>query len=93
MGMICPECGQRKAVVGHITINGLPPKSAGDVIASRLACGHVVGGEDYEALVEQVRKIDVKKVDKIALANKEARNAKTAAYKAHVEEVRDNGTE
>lgn len=93
MGMICPECGERVAVVGHITINGLPPKSAEDVIASRLACGHVVGGEDYEALVEQVRKIDLKKIEKIAFATKEARNAKTAAYKAHVEEVTDNGTE
>jgi len=93
MGKICPECGKRVPVVGHITINGLPPKSAEDVIASRLACGHVVGGEGYEALVEQVRKIDLKRVERVALATKEARNAKTAAYKAHVEEVKDNGTE
>lgn len=93
MGKICPECGERSAVVGHITVNGLPPKSPEDVIASRLKCGHVVGGEDYEALVEQVRKIDVRKVEKITLANKQARNEKTAAYKAHVEEVTNDGTE
>lgn len=93
MGMICPECGTRQDVVGHITIDGLPPKSADDVIASRLACGHVVGGEDYEELVATVRKIDTRRADRIILANKDARNEKTAAYKAHVEGMVDNGTE
>ena len=93
MGMDCPECGTRQAVVGHVTVDGLPPKSADDVIASRLACGHVVGGEDYDELVATVRKIDARCAERILLAKKEARNAKTAAYKAHVEEMSDNGTE
>jgi len=93
MGKLCPECGERQNVVGHITINGLPPKSADDVIASRLSCGHVVGGEGYDALVAEVQRIDVEKVKQIEDVKRWARNAKTAAYKAHVEEMNTNVTE
>lgn len=93
MGMDCPYCGTRQDVVGHVTVDGLPPKSADDAIASRLACGHVVGGEDYEELVAKVRNIDSRRAQRIELINKEARNDKAAAYKAHVEEMSDNGTE
>jgi len=93
MGMLCPECGERKSVVGHVTVNGLPPKSADDVIASRLSCGHVVGGEGYDALVAEVQRIDVEKVKQTEAVKKWARNAKTAAYKAHVEEMNTNVTE
>lgn len=93
MGMICPDCGTRQAVVGHITIDGLPPKSADDVIASRLACGHVVGGEGYDELVATVARIDKKRAERIQLVNKEARNEKIVAYKAHVAEVSSDVTE
>jgi len=93
MGMICPECGERQNVVGHITVNGLPPKSADDVIAERLACGHVVGGADYEMLLDAVKRIDQKRAEKIEFANKEARNKKTAAYKAYIMEVNNDVTE
>ena len=89
MAKLCPQCGNRQNVVGHITVDGLPPKSADDVIAERLACGHVVGGEGYDELVAEVRRIDVEAVKDIEEIKLYARNAKTAAYKAHVEGVNE----
>lgn len=89
MAKLCPQCGKRQNVVGHITVDGLPPKSAGDVIAERLACGHVVGGEGYDELVAEVRRIDVEMVKQVEGLKQGARNAKTAAYKAHVKGVNE----
>ena len=93
MGTICPECGERSNVVGHITVNGLPPVKPDEIIASRLACGHVVGGEGYEELVRVVSGIDVDMVRAIENIKTRARYDKTTDYKAFVEEAKKDVTE
>lgn len=47
MGMQCPECDTYQAQVRVITIDDKPPKKAADVIAVELACGHIVGSQEY----------------------------------------------
>lgn len=66
MGKNCPICGAYSPIRRNITHDSRPAIKASDVIASELACGHRVGGEDfmkYEAarktiLAEQVEKVN-----------------------------------
>jgi len=74
MGMLCPECGERFAVVANITADGKGARSAVDVIAHRLACGHVVGGEAYNAFIvqaDEIRKEEQERILKIRAASKD----------------------
>lgn len=65
MGMFCPECGKREAVVANITADGVGARKAEDVIAHRLACGHVVGGEAYTEFIKQAEGIRQETRDRI----------------------------
>ena len=52
MGQQCPECNLYQPQVQCITFNHEPARKATDVIAVKLACGHEVGGEEYERYKE-----------------------------------------
>jgi len=81
MGAICPEgCGYQP-IQQNITATGMPARKAEDVIAQRLRCGHVIGGEEYTDFLKEVNKINKdthKRVTEIELS---AKNAKAALAK------------
>jgi hypothetical protein len=64
-----------------ITKDGLGVTKADEVIAKRLGCGHVVGGEDYKTFVDESRKIEVAAMQEIQDAQKAASAKKAALWK------------
>ena len=82
MGKICPECGERSAVIGVITVDGRGARKAEDVLAYKLACGHTVGGEEYTAFVAECHKIDVEAQKAIQDAYKQANSLKASVWKS-----------
>lgn len=84
MAIECPYGCGRKNVVVNITADGSNPDKASDVVARRLACGHVVGGEEYEKFAAIVAKIDLDHRTAIRNIDEDARSQKGAAYAAFV---------
>lgn len=82
MGKLCPICGEWSAVKQNITVDGKGATKANDVIAQVLACGHTVGGEEYEEFVAQCREIDVATVTKVRSLQKTNASKKAALWKA-----------
>ncbi len=81
MGAICPYgCGYQP-IQANITASGEPAYNAKEVIAQRLRCGHVIGGEEYEEFVQSVKEIDKEAYEKIQEIEKEAKNRKAAIAK------------
>lgn len=84
MGLECPNGHGRQNVVSNITADATPPKRATDVIAMRLHCGCVVGGEEYTAFQEAVAAAHIQEGKAIQAAKKQAQDKKAAAYKSFV---------
>lgn len=84
MGAECPNGHGMQNIVSNITADTLPPKRSTDVIALRLKCGCVVGGEEYTAFQEAVAKAHTQEAAAIQAAKKAAQDKKAAAYKAFV---------
>ena len=82
MGMICPDCGTWQAIKQNITIDGLGAKKASDVVAQRLACGHVLGGKKYTEFAVASRKADVEAADNIRKINEELASEKASLWKS-----------
>lgn len=81
MGAICPYgCGYQP-IQANITASGEPAFRASEVIAQRLRCGHVIGGEEYEEFMQSVKEIDREAYEKIQEIEKEARQKKAALAK------------
>lgn len=57
MGQICPVCQVHEPQVQCITADFGPAKKAGDVVAVKLRCGHVVGGPEIEKYRARVNKL------------------------------------
>lgn len=89
MGAECPNGHGRHFVIGNITADGSAPTKSSDVIAQKLACGCVVGGEDYEEFQKNVLTIRNDEKRAIAAAKEKARKALGAAFKAHNEHKGD----
>lgn len=81
MGVTCPICLTHQAVVRNITINGDPAEKATDVVARRLACGHVLGGEKYNEYILTVRDIEIDAATKKNEIDQAAYSKKAALWK------------
>jgi len=81
MGMLCPICLTHQAFKRSITVDGKGAERADQVIARELACGHVIGGEEYRKFLEAVWKIDRETTDKVIAIQETAKGKKAAAYK------------
>jgi len=84
MGAECPNGHGMQNIVANITADGTPPKRSTDVIATRLRCGCVVGGQEYTDFQEAVAKAHIEENTAIQSAKKAAQDKKAAAYKAFV---------
>ena len=80
MGMECPYgCGRQRVAV-YITADASNPKTMKDVVAYKLTCGHVVGGEDFVKFQEAATAIEVERTAAIRKIEEEARKKKATAY-------------
>lgn len=91
MGMLCPECGTRQPVVANITADGVGARKAEDVIAHRLACGHVVGGEDYTEFINKAEAINQETRDSIQRIQARAKGKVAALWKNMSAESKEAG--
>lgn len=82
MGMECPKGHGRQNVVVNLTADGSNPLRAGDILAQKLACGCVVGGEQYEKFKAAVAEIEATRVTAWQDIEEEARQRKAAVYQA-----------
>ena len=91
MGMFCPECGMRQAVVANITADGVGARKAEDVIAHRLACGHVVGGEEYTEFIKKAEAVRQETQDSILRIRARAKGKVAALWKNMSSESKEAG--
>lgn len=84
MALECPNGHGRQNVVQNITPNFAPTAKAADVVAKKLACGCVVGGEEYNAFLETVHKINAEEAVSVAKAKKVSADRRATAYKGLV---------
>lgn len=84
MGMECPNGHGRQNVVRNITADGGDPVKASEIVAKKLACGCVVGGEDYEKFREAVEAIDLDRTNAVRKIEEAARKKKATAYNTYV---------
>lgn len=81
MGVECPECHTHQAIVHNITADGKPATKPGDILARRLACGHVLGSEKYNEYVSRVQAIEIEKAAKVRDLEDEAASKKAGLWK------------
>ncbi len=84
MGMECPKGHGRQAIVQMITADGKNPTKMSQVIAHRLACGCVVGGEAYEKFKAAVAEIESEVATQVRDLEETARQKKAAVYQAYI---------
>ncbi len=84
MGADCPNGHGRHNIVVQITADHSDPKHSSDVVAQKLACGCVVGGEGYEQFKAAAAQIDTERSAAIRKIDSEARKKKAAAYQGFV---------
>jgi len=84
MGMECPKGHGRQNVVVNLTADGSNPLRSTDIIAQKLACGCVVGGEQYEKFRETVAEIEKERIETLQAAEELARQKKAASYQAYL---------
>jgi hypothetical protein len=85
MGAECPNGHGRQNIIANITADGSAPIKNSDVIASKLHCGCVVGGADFEQFQLDVLKIRTEEKKGITAAKETARKAIGAAFKGYTE--------
>lgn len=81
MGAECPNGHGRQNIVHNITADGKASPHANDVLAQRLACGCVIGGEEYRNFLDAVHKIDLESNLAVERIKKGAQDKKAAVYK------------
>jgi len=84
MALECPNGHGRQNVVQNITPNFAPTARAADVVAKKLACGCVVGGDEYNAFLQTVHQINAEEALAIAEARKASAQKRATAYKGLV---------
>ncbi len=80
MGAECPNGHGRQNIVENVFMPGSNKALATNVIAQRLACNCVVGGEEYRQFQEAVHKIEIEANLAAEHIRKAARDKKAAAY-------------
>lgn len=81
MGFMCPTCLTHQPIKQNITTHQLPVNAkASDVVAYRLACGHTVGGKDYEAYQKELARIQTNTARQIAELRENEKDAITQAF-------------
>lgn len=68
MGLKCPICGLQVAIVEQIRSGASNRDQPESVMAKRLSCGHVIGGETFDEYVlgrDKILKDQFRKVQKI----------------------------
>lgn len=81
MALECPNGHGRQNVIQNITPNFAPTAKASDVVAKKLACGCVVGGEEYNSFLETVHAINAEEAVAVAAAKKACSDRRATAYK------------
>ncbi len=84
MGMECPKGHGRQKIAQMITANGTNPTKMSQVIAHRLECGCVVGGEQYEKFKAAVTEIENEVSTKVRNLEEDARQRKAAVYQTYI---------
>jgi len=84
MGIECPKGHGRQNITVNLTSDGRNPTKAAQVMAYRLACGCVVGGEQYEKFKEAVTEIESDVSIAVRDLEEDARQRKAAVYQAFV---------
>lgn len=84
MGAECPNGHGRQNVVVNITADGSTPQRASDVIAVKLKCGCVVGGEEYRRFQEAVQKVKQEEAEAMAKVRKTTQDKLGNAYRLYV---------
>lgn len=82
MAMECPNGHGRQNVHVNLTLDGSNPLRATDIIAQKLACGCVVGGEQYTQFQATIMKINSDKVMALQEIEENTSQRKAAAYQA-----------
>ncbi len=84
MGMECPKGHGRQNIHVMLTADGRNPTKADQVMAYRLACGCVVGGEQYEKFKKAVNEIESEVSTTVRDLEENARQKKAAVYQAYI---------
>lgn len=84
MGMECMKGHGRQNIVMNLTADGTNPTKMSQVIAHRLACGCVVGGEQYEKFRERLTEIETVTARAIQTLEEDARQEKAILYQDHI---------
>lgn len=82
MSLECPNGHGRQDVVYNITKDGLPARKAEDVLARRLRCNCVVGGEEYNEFLMNIQKIDEEEKAAFQALKRKTQEKKSKAYTA-----------
>jgi len=82
--MECPKGHGRQNIQVMLTADGRDPTKAAQVMAYRLACGCVVGGEQYEKFKLAVTEIENNISIAVRDLEEDARQKKAAVYQAFV---------
>lgn len=84
MSIECPNGHGRQNIIVNLTADGSNPIYADQIVARKLACGCVVGGEEFEAFQKASIAIDIERANAIRQIEEEAQKKKAAAYQGYV---------
>lgn len=84
MAIECPNGHGRRDIIVNITPDASNPRKASDVVARKLACGCVVGGEEYEEFRALAAEIELERVNAVRVIEEAASRKKSAAYNTFV---------
>lgn len=87
--MECPNGHGRQNVVLNITPDAATIARAKDVVAKKLACGCVIGGDEYEAFLEAIHRINLDEQKAIEAIRKANANKKAAAYRGMLKPTKE----
>jgi len=88
MGTLNPRTGKYEAIRRVITADGKGATKAEDALAFELESGDIVGGEEYEDFVSNVKKIDADVHARTRELREAAQAKKAALAKALLEKKR-----
>lgn len=80
MGAECPVCGKHGGFVQAITATGEMAKKSDEIIARRLACGHIVGNQAYMTYRNQLQALENAAAEKKLSIDEALKTQKTALW-------------
>lgn len=91
MGTFCPTCQTHQPFVKHLTKDQEPAVRGTDVIAHKLGCGHMVGGQRFMAFMEKKRDIEAAAARKIQNIREELNDKLASAWQSLSSEDKTGG--